>query len=269
MPADALRRARGYLLARDQRRHIERIERPRPDGTTAVVFRVPSGRLSNVHYDVYFLEARWICGGCPDFAESFEPCKHIHEVVDRFYPELAPPPPEERLLTAFNAGGDRYRGIPRTVHVPFVYTDGLAESTRRDHALQTEDARVQALLADLVPVLNAALPAIVHVGRPTLSPGERVMAMVLRSQHGKSMRKFEDKAGQLEQGGLLRFAPCKSSLVRYNNSLDTLRHLVEAYRVVVNPYVDLERDLLVDATGFHRGLSRTGSTILPPRRTAV
>jgi Transposase DDE domain len=249
-PADPQRRARGFLLAQDTTRRIERVERTTPDGKAMVLFRVPSARLPEVFYDVYALDnGRWICGGCPDFAARFEPCKHIYEVLDRFYPDSALPPPDERLLTAWNAGGGHYRGAYRQPPLPFVYDSGPAESTRKDHALEEEDVRLPELLADLASVLDEQL-RVVRRGHPSLSPGQRVLAMVMRVQHEKSMRKFRPTGRELEAAGLLRFGPSKSTLVRYNGSLDTLAYVARAYEAVVEPFTDLERILIADATGF-------------------
>jgi hypothetical protein len=245
------RRARGFILALDPSRSIGREERQRTDSTTAVVFSVPSGSLAGIKYDVYVEEDNtWVCGPCPDYRENHRPCKHIYEIVDRFYPEIAPPPPDPAYMTAFNAGGQFYRGVPRSPVSYFEYEDGLSESTRRDHALQIEDDRVAELLEDLVPVVNAAFPVVLGRGRRSLTPGEKVMAMVLRSQHTKSMRKFQSHLAELEEEGRLRFGPCKTSLVRYNGSTDTTRYLIEAYRIVIAPYRMLERHVIVDATGF-------------------
>lgn len=171
-------------------------------------------------------------------------------MLDRFYPEIAPPAPEVFGPLPAVAGEEMYgfaRRLPRIWH---PYLDGPAESTRHDHALMVEDERVEVLLQDLAGVLNGRHPRKIGVGRPTLPLGDRVFVMVHRAQLERSLRKYHVHGRRLASEGKVAFAPVKTSMVKYLASDATTALLREAHLEVVAPYTLMERDFIVDATGF-------------------
>lgn len=181
-PSASLRRVRGHANAQNAARTVLRTE---VDDRT--VFHVPSEIRPGVLYDVFVDEdGQWLCTPCPDWAATHKPCKHVFEVLDRFYPALAPPVPDAERF----AERGWYTGARRMPQDPFPYTEGLAESTRRDHALEHQDDRVESLLVDLAALLNARYPRAPYAWRPNLPEGDKVLMIVLRAQHGKSIRKF-------------------------------------------------------------------------------
>ena len=249
-PHDPLRRARGWQLASVPTRNVWPEKKARPDGLITVVYHVPSARLNDVEYLVFVDEdGLWTCTPCPDYNTRKRPCKHIYEVMDRYHPDLAPPPPDGGfgIIAEEPEMYSRARRSERTWH---AYQEGPSESTRRDHALMTEDVRVESLLEDLGKVLNERHPPRMGVGRPTLPVGDRVFAIVHRLQTERSLRKYQPHVRRLEAEGKLLFGPGKTSLVKYLGETRTTEHLHEAFLEVGNPYTLMERDFIVDATGF-------------------
>jgi hypothetical protein len=215
------------------------------DGHT--IYHVPSETHPGVEYDVLLDEdGQWLCTPCPDWAAWRKPCKHVFEVLDRFFPALAPPHPKskEDILPGW------YRGARRMPQVPFEYKDGLAESTRRDHALEDQDPRVESLLVDLAIRLNREFPELPLAHRHELPAGDKVLISVLRAQHRKSMRKFRPILKRLATEGTIRFAPCKTTIVAYNKQVEMTVLLRAAFNIVTSVFRLLDRDIIIDSTGF-------------------
>jgi Transposase DDE domain len=208
---------------------------------------VPSERLPGVIYDVWVDEdGQWVCAPCPDWASTHKPCKHVFEVLYRFFPALAPRAPDTDPFTKRGW----YEGARQFPQEPFPYTEGLAESTRRDHALETQDERVESLLVDLAVVLNGRHPRLPDAWRPNLPAGDKVLISVLRAQHTKSIRKFRPILKRLAAECKIAFAPCKTTIIAYNKTTALTALLWEAFRIVTDPYRLLERDVIIDSTGF-------------------
>ncbi len=242
---EALRRARGYIASRDAGRSIGREER---DGK--VVFKVPSHSKPGVLYSVFEDGTEWQCVPCPDYLKRHEACQHIVEVVDREFPHLAPAPPAADVMLRFINGPKKYQNARAFPHVPYVYEDGPAESTRQDHALCNEPERVEELLVDLAQALNDRLGIPKVHYRPSLPPGEKVLAMVIRAQHESSMRKAQCLLKRLEAEGKLTDAPCKGTLIAYAKAEETTTVLEEAFAIATNVFKYLDVDVITDATGF-------------------
>jgi hypothetical protein len=216
------------------------------DGRT--IFHVPSSTHPGVVYDVFVDEdGQWVCAGCPDFAAHRQPDKHIFEILDRFFPMLAPPAP---AVAKKDIPPGWYQGARKTVQVPFAYTEGLAESTRRDHALETQDERVESLLIDLAVCLNREFPELPLAHRHELPAGDKVLISVLRAQHRKSIRKFRPILKRLETEGKIAFAPCKTTIIAYNKQVEMTVLLRAAFRIVTAVFRILDRDVIIDSTGF-------------------
>jgi hypothetical protein len=191
-------------------------------------------------------DGQWVCAPCPDWAATHKPCKHVFEVLDRFFPALAPPIPAAGPFTKRGW----YEGARRFPQEPFPYTEGLAESTRRDRALESQDERVESLLVDLAVFLNGLHPRVPNAWRPELPAGDKVLITVLRAQHNKSIRKFRPILKRLEAECKIAFAPCKTTIIAYNKTVALTTLLWEAFRIVTDPYRLLERDVIIDSTGF-------------------
>ena len=172
--------------------------------------------------------------------------------MGRYHPDVAPPQPGAAYAppVAVDDGDVMYGFARRNPRVWHPYQEGLAESTRRDHALMTEDARVEALLEDLAGVLNNDHPQRVGVGRPPLPFGDRVFLMVHRAQLERSQRKYHLHGRRLAAEGKVAFAPVKTSMIKYLKSGDTTGLLAEAHQNVISPLNVMERDFIIDATGF-------------------
>lgn len=109
---ETLRQVRGFVNAGNQQRQIERLEHG--------VFSVPSERFPGASYQV-FREGEgmgWLCT-CPDFLARREPCKHIVEVLFRYFPREAPPEPERRRLSKV-----WYEGARRFPRAAYRYLEG-------------------------------------------------------------------------------------------------------------------------------------------------
>ncbi len=83
------------------------------------------------------------------------------------------------------------------------------ERFTRDHALETQDERVESLLVDLAIVLNGRHPRLPDAWRPNLPAGEKVLISVLRTQHNKSIRKFRPILKRLAAECKIAFAPLR------------------------------------------------------------
>jgi hypothetical protein len=246
---ETLRRTRAWLLRKTAVGAGVRAESR--DGRT--VYVVPSEtKMGALHYAFVDEGAAWVCT-CEDFDARKEPCKHVCLVWDLHFPELAPPPPTEaslRLLRRERGAKGWYEGARRYEHVPYVYRDGPAESTRRDHAIVECDDRSTELLIDLRAVLNERYPVEAFAHRPTLPAGDKVLVSVLRSLHRKSMRRIVPLLKKLVEAGSLVFAPVKTSQVTYNCDSELTRYLATAFAVVASPYTLMEQDVVIDSSGF-------------------
>jgi hypothetical protein len=244
---DPLRRVRGYLLAGNPRRSVLQYSNEQQ-----TLFSVPSENEPGVRYDVFIdVDGQWVCTPCEDFAKNRRPCKHIFEVLDRYFPDVAPPV-DPRLLRAMimdSGAASWYADARRMPKVAHIYSEGPAESTRMDHALEIQDDRVQEALADLARKMNRRHP---HrgVGRPPLPVGDRVFVMIYRGHQRKSIRRFRPTLGRLAAAQLIAFAPRKTAIVGYNTSLETTRYLIEAIDILVRPFRLMEDQVIADATGF-------------------
>jgi hypothetical protein len=250
---ESLRRVRGFLLSRDPQRLLTRSQVSGVD-----VFDVPSGRFNYVHYSVFVDEdGTWVCT-CEDFRSRKEECKHIFEVVDRFYPELAPPIPTKAFLhtisdPVLSTHYSGYSTARRFKHKPHEYKEGPAESTSDDQAYEIADERVEQLALEVATILNDRhpIPYNPNGGRPTLPAGDRVLVTTLRFHHRKSLRAFKPimkrlgKVDPLTGIRKVRFDACKTSLVKYQNDPDIVSYLQEAFAIIV--------DLYDNGTGFHHG----------------
>jgi hypothetical protein len=237
-----LRAVRGWRNAGKSFRSVTKTENR---GRT--VYHVPSETHAGVIYDVFVDEdGQWVCAPCPDFAARRKPCKHVFEVLYRHYPSLAPPLPDGEDGKQKGWYVDARRGE----YLPFDYKEGLAESTRRDHALESEDERVEALLVDLAGVLNARHPRLPLAWRPELPVGDKVLITVLRAQHAKSIRKFRPILKRLAAEHKIASAPCKTTIIEYNKSVVLTDLLWEAFDVATAVYRVLETDVMIDSTGY-------------------
>ncbi len=255
-----LRRIRGHFLAQDPRRRILTTET-----AAGTVYHVPSETAPGVVYDVFIDDdGQWVYAPCPDWAAWRKPCKHIFEVLERFYPALAPPVPD---ATPFVKNG-WYAGARSYPQEPFSYTEGLAESTRRDRALETQDERVESLLVDLACVVNERHPWTRDAWRPQLPAGDKVLQSVLRDQNRKSLRRFQTILKRLKAEGKIRFAPSRGTVVKYNRSPRTRDYLWESFAGVTEPFRIIDQDLIVDTTGFSPFYISNCATVVP-RRTLV
>lgn len=240
--AVSMRVARGFKLAQATGRNVQRFTRLGRE-----VFDVPSDHYPGVTYQVFVDEdGAWVCT-CQDFNGRREPCKHVNEVLFRYFPNTAPPQPTFGQLQLLSQ--ERYADARRFPHVPHVYEEGLAESTRRDRALQKGDAEVERLLVDLAKALNQDHPYFGE-GRPPLPFGDIVLAMTLRAHHRKSMRGCQEILKRLRTEGNIAFAPCKNTLVKYNTDPESTKKLQAAFAYTVSPYSVMERDVIIDSSGW-------------------
>jgi hypothetical protein len=240
---ESMRRIRGWLLSQNSSRLVSVVwaaDRP--------IYRVPSETRPGIAYDVFFDEDGAMVCVCPDFAARHKHCKHCVEVLHRFYPALAPPVPTSDELKKLGPS-EMYFGARRYKHVPFIYAEGLSESTRRDHAIANEGERIETQLLDIAAVLNARYPQS-GAHRHPLAAGDRVLALVLRDYHRKSYRKMPSLLRPFAKAGEIAFAPCKTTLIEYMQSEDTLSYLREAYLLTTTPFRLMERDVIVDASGI-------------------
>lgn len=240
---EAMRKIRGWLLSRDLNRIVSLATE---SGRT--VYGVPSATRPAIHYSVFVDEDGALVCTCMDFAARQQPCKHIIEVLYRYHPGLAPPPPTGEELQRL-APSELYAGARRNERTPFPYSDGPAESTRRDRALTREPERIPSLLADLASVINARHPQ--HgAHRHTLPAGDKVLALVLRDYHKKSLRATPALLKPIAAAGQIAFRPCKSSLITYFQDANTLKYLQEAFSLSTSPFRIMEQDVIVDSSGI-------------------
>lgn len=243
---EPLRAIRGFLNAGNAKRSVRQQEHQ-----GRFIYLVPSETTPGAIYDTFVDEnGQWVCSPCPDFAETGEWCKHIVEVLHRFYPSLAPAP-DPKLLREIIQGGEKtwYENARRRPVVPFAYESGLAESTRKDQALEEEDERIEALAADVARKLNRKHPA-TGVGRHGLPVGDRVAMMLIRKQHGKSMRKFKSTMKRLAADGVIAFTVGRTAQVQYNTSAETTELLLETFEIVARTFTLMEQHVIADATGM-------------------
>lgn len=241
---DPLRLVRGQLLA-ELDRHITKTTFG--DRTS---YNVPSASDRNASYNVFVDEdGQWICQNCPDFANRQLPCKHIFEVLLRFYPQLAPKVPTDLLEKGRKAGGlyATARSLPKQ---PYIYESGLAEATRRDKALMMQHTRFEELCQDLKAVLDSRFPSATGRGRREMSAGDKAFVMLLRAQHGDSMRKFASTQAALVVHNKIKRSCCKTTLIRYLKSAKTTAILLEAYKIVISVFREMETEFYIDSTGF-------------------
>ncbi|HVA34543.1 MAG TPA: transposase [Candidatus Baltobacteraceae bacterium] len=238
---DFMRRLRGWTLSKYPLREVAVLwAGGRP------IYRVPSETHSGIAYDIFFDEDGEMVCSCPDFGARHRPCKHCVEVLYRFYPELAPPTPSSADLAKVGPS-EMYANARRFKPEPFQYRDGPAEATRRDRALASEPERVQSLLLDLASVLNARFPQS-GAHRHALAAGDRVLALVLRDYHRRSLRTTPGLLAPLSSEGRIAFAPCRSTLISYMQELETLSYLYEAHLLTTAPFRLMEQDMIVDST---------------------
>lgn len=243
---EPLRAIRGFLNAGNQKRAVRETQQG-----GRFIYLVPSETSPGTLYDVFIDEdGQWVCSNCPDFARTGQWCKHIIEVLHRYHPTIAPVP-DAALLRDIIQGGQKswYENARRMPHKAYPYEDGLAESTRDDHALEEEDERIEALVADAARKLNRRHPA-TGAGRHGLPLGDRVALMLLRKQHRKSMRRFAPTMKRLAADGVIAFPVRKTALVAYNTSSDMTELLLETFEIVTEPYALMEDHGVGDASGF-------------------
>lgn len=247
-PFDPLRQIRGWILAQDPRRRVERFEE-----NGAVRFVVPSEHEPDVAYDMFVgVNGKLICTPCDDFASNHRPCKHIFEVIYRYDLDNAPPLPLDllkKILKDVPADKPHYADARRFPHVPFSYQEGFAESTRDDHAYEDQDERVLGLLIDLSRKLDLRHPRN-SVGRPSLSPGQKALIIVRRTHERKSMRDFRGQLKRLQKDGIINFAPRRTAMVDYQTDAETIDLLLEAFDIVTRPYRLMESHVIGDTSGF-------------------
>ncbi len=244
--AGAARNVRGELISIGFRDRI----RPTTLANGKEAFDVPSETTPGVWYIVFFDEdeGKWVCF-CLDYEDRHRDCKHIVSVANLFYPELAPKVTE--TMRAAVAKKRPYVGVKRLPHIPMKYESGLAESTRKDHALMRQPERVRQLLEDLSATLNRKYNKKKRSrgGQPML-PGDRVLAMVWRAHVRVALRPFSCNMRQLRELGSIRKTRCKSTLIKYQKGSDTTLLLMEAYRIVISALRNLETTFIIDGTGF-------------------
>ena len=183
---------------------------------------------------------------CPDWASTHKPCKHVFEVLYRFFPALAPPVPDTEPFTKRGW----YEGARAFPQEPFPYTEGLAESTGRDHALETQDERVESLLVDLAVVLNGRHPRLPDAWRPNSAGGRE------GAHHGaaRSTQQEHPQVPADSQAARSRVQNCFRALQDHDHRIQQTAVLTallwEAFRTVTDPYRILERDVIIDSTGF-------------------
>jgi hypothetical protein len=241
---DALIRIRGALLAENPHRKIEVVM-----GDDRSMYAVPSATDSNVTYTVFIDEdGQWVCIPCPSFKDRQKPCKHIYEVLYRFFPSAAAKPPESELEQVRNAG-QAYQTARRFPIQHYQYEDGLAESTRKDHALMTQAPRFEELLLDLGEAVDRQFAIPTGRGRRELTPGERVIALVLKYYQRKSIRVFNPEITRLASEGKLSFSVRKSTIIKYSSRGETLTALETAFNIAIQPFCQ-ETKFIVDSTGL-------------------
>jgi hypothetical protein len=111
---EALRVLRGWLNARNPERSVivETIG-GRPQ------YRVPSESHPGVIYDIFVdVDGAWVCSACEDFRSRRSPCKHIIEVLFRFYPGTVSQPSVDQVQRALNGAEGWYGGARRIPHEP-------------------------------------------------------------------------------------------------------------------------------------------------------
>ena len=241
---DVLIRVRGALLAEDPLRQIKVVM-----GDERATYHVPSATDPNVTYTAFIDEdGQWVCIPCPSFQTRQKPCKHIYEILYRFFPGAAAKPPESALEKVRNAG-QAYQTARRFPIVPYPYEDGLAESTRKDHALMKQTSRCEELLLDLGEAVDRQFAARVGRGRRPLTPGQKIVALVLKYQQRKSIRVFNPEINRLAAEGKLSFAVRKNTIIAYSSQSETLLALEAAFKIAIQPFSQ-ETKFIVDSTGL-------------------
>lgn len=253
---EALRQVRGFHMAINSRRSV--IVSPLSDGTVA--YSVPSETEPGVIYTVAISPVNVAtCAGCPDFAKNGnDACKHIIEVLYRYFGETVIPHPSPEALRVTGNHKTWYDGARREKHVPIEFASGLAESTRFDRANEAEDDRVRRLSASIAEILNNRFRVPVSIdsrgrkrgGRPTLPYGDRVHYEIVRDQARKSARKFKKTAAELTQEGELEFSPCRNSTSKYAADEQMIPVRRSAFWMTIYPFLHLEEDVIIDSTGF-------------------
>jgi hypothetical protein len=240
---ESMRRIRGWLLSQNSLRLVSVVsaaDRP--------IYRVPSETRPGIAYDVFFDEDGAMVCVCPDFAARHKHCKHCIEVLYRFYPALAPAAPTSKELAKVGPS-EMYANARRFKRAPFLYKEGLAESTRRDHAIANEGQRIEEHLLDAAGLLNARYPQR-GAHRHALAAGDRVLAFVLRDYHRKSYRKLPSLLMPFSAAAEIAFVPSKSTLIKYMQAEETLSYLRDAYLLTTAPFTLMEQDVIVDASGI-------------------
>jgi hypothetical protein len=240
---ETMRRLRGWLLAHD----TARVVLANPAGGP-LMYRVPSETRPGIGYDVFVDEDGVFVCTCPDFGSRHKPCKHVIEILYRFHSDIAPSIPTPEEIGSLGPV-EMYSGARRFARQPLLFSNGPAESTRRDHALAVEGKRIEELGADLAAVLNARYPQR-GAHRHSLPAGDRVFVFVLRDYHQKSLRAISDILDSVSQAGLIDFAPCKNSMIAYLKDAVMLHYLQEAFAITRVPFQEMEQDVLVDSTGM-------------------
>lgn len=240
---EKLRRIRGYINSQDPSRIVKRERRHGHE-----VFHVPSERWFGVIYTVFIDEnGEWICP-CEDFRAQHRPCKHIAEVLHRYFPDLAPDAGE--IVALFVEDQRWYRDARRFPRHPAKAANGLADSTCRDLALESMDERAESLLVDLAAVLNKRHTGPRPANRPTLPAGDKVLLRVLRNLHRKSIRRARPLAKRLAAQCKIAFAPARGSIIKYDGSEEMNDLLREAFLETVNCFTQIEDTIIIDSSGF-------------------
>jgi hypothetical protein len=243
-----LRRLRGWRMAQNKHRSIRQDKKE--DGTS--LYYVPSDSHPGVMYQVYKINGKWYCANCPDYKNGHDECKHIVETLYRFFGFSVIDPPSQELLERFQPTKDWYANVPRFPHVPFQYKEGPAESTRRDHAIESEDKRVATLATEAGFILDERHKPVYNSkgGRPSFTPGNIVTHTVIRQQARKSIRRFAKDSKDLTAKGALAIAPCRNTISKYASDPKTGIYMADAFQLSVHPFSTMETDVLIDSSGF-------------------
>ncbi len=108
---------------------------------------------------------------------------------------------------------------------------------------------MESLLLDLATVLNARFPQ-GGAHRHALPVGDRVLALVLRDYHRKSLRATPALLRPLADSGRIAFCPCKNTLISYLHDDAMRSYLKDAFHLSTAPFQLMEQDVLVDASGI-------------------